>query len=99
MNGIRKITRPKERQGSKGTAGKDTKDVPKAEEPPGSLRRTLRARSQVIIYNFPDTEEEDPDDTKRPSEAQGYICVSADPRRAGVARGGETFQVSSPGKN
>ena len=30
-------------------------------------------------------------DSKLPPETRGYLCVSADPRRAGKTVGGETF--------
>ena len=51
-----------------------------------------RSRSQKVRYNFSDEEEElnDTDD-----EIQGYLCVSADPRRSGSPEGGENFILTS----
>jgi len=40
-------------------------------------------------------EEGEPDDKFRPNETQGYICVSADPRRSGTDEGGEDFILTT----
>ena len=55
-------------------------------------QRDPRPRSQKVRYNFSDEEEElsDTDD-----EIQGYLCVSADPRRSGSAEGGENFILTA----
>ena len=68
---------------------------PGAEEPPGPLQRSLRPRLHKINYDLFGSDEEDPNDTKLPSITQGYICVSADPRRAGTAMGGESFILTT----
>jgi hypothetical protein len=45
-------------------------------------QRVLRTRNQQARYNFSDDEEEVKE------EIQGYLCVSADPRKSGQTEGG-----------
>ncbi len=56
---------------------RSTTEIPKA------TRKSLRSRSQEVRYTFTDAGEGEPDDMDLPDEVQGYICVSADPRRSG----------------
>ena len=55
-------------------------------------QRALRTRSQQIRYTFSDDEEglHGADD-----EIQGYLCVSADPRRSGPVEGGENLIITA----
>jgi len=52
-------------------------------------QRALRPRSLQARYTFSDEGEEADD------EIQGYLCVSADPRRSGQTEGGENFIITA----
>jgi hypothetical protein len=52
-------------------------------------QRVLRARNPQARYNFSDDEE------GAEEEMQGYLCVSADPRRSGQTEGGENFIITA----
>ena len=52
-------------------------------------QRGLRARNPQVRYNFSDDEE------GAEEEIQGYLCVSADPRRSGQTEGGENFIITA----
>ena len=68
------------------------KTILQTAEIPRPPRRLLRPRLQEVKYNFSDTDERDQtSQSYRATEAHGYVCVSADPRRAGTVKGGETF--------
>ena len=54
-----------------------------------ATRRALRTRDQKARYTFSDDEEEVKEKT------QGYLCVSADPRRSGQTEGGENFIITA----
>ena len=54
-----------------------------------ATRRALRTRDQKARYTFSDDEEEVKEKT------QGYLCVSADPRRSGQTEGGENFIITT----
>ena len=49
----------------------------------------LRIRNSQARYNFSDDEE------GAEEEIQGYLCVSADPRRSGQTEGGENFIITA----
>jgi hypothetical protein len=51
-------------------------------------QRVLRVRNPQARYNFSDDEE------GAEEEIQGYLCVSADPRRSGQTEGGENFIIT-----
>jgi hypothetical protein len=53
------------------------------------VQRVLRARNPQDRYNFSDDEE------GAEEEIQGYLCVSADPRRSGQTEGGENFIITA----
>ena len=53
-----------------------------------------QGRSQGVKYTFSGTDERESDDMELPDKVQRYICVSADPRRAGTATGGKTFIIT-----
>jgi ribonuclease HI len=52
-------------------------------------QRVLRARNSQARYIFSDDEE------GAEEETQGYLCVSADPRRSGLMEGGENFIITT----
>ena len=52
-------------------------------------QRVLRSRNSQARYNFSDDEE------GAEEEIQGYLCVSADPRRSGQTEGGENFIITA----
>ena len=52
-------------------------------------QRALRTRNPQVRYNFSDDEE------GAEEEIQGYLCVSADPRRSGQTEGGENFIITA----
>jgi hypothetical protein len=52
-------------------------------------QRVLRVRNSQACYNFSDDEE------GAEEEIQGYLCVSADPRRSGQTEGGENFIITT----
>jgi hypothetical protein len=52
-------------------------------------QRGLRTRNQQARYTFSDDEE------GVKEEIQGYLCVSADPRRSGQTEGGENFIITA----
>ena len=52
-------------------------------------QRALRARNPQARYNFSNDEEGSEE------EIQGYLCVSADPRRSGQTEGGENFIITA----
>ena len=54
---------------------------------PGT-QRELRTRNQQVRYTFSDDEE------GVKEEIQGYLCVSADPRRSGQTEGCENFIIT-----
>jgi len=80
------------KKGSKRAAGKEKQPTTKGTQSQVVNQRELRTRSQQVRYNFSDDEEglHDADD-----EIQGYLCVSADPRRSGSAEGGENFIITA----
>ncbi len=53
-------------------------------------RGSFTTRNAKIRYTSMD-EEGGLNDTDTPDETQGYLCVSADPRRSGSVEGGEDF--------
>jgi hypothetical protein len=55
---------------------------------PPEAQRVLRVRNLKARYNFSEDEEEVEE------EIQGYLCVSADPRRSGQTEGGENFIIT-----
>jgi hypothetical protein len=67
------------KKGTKRTTGKGKQPV---------TQRVL-PRYQQVHYTFSDDEEEVED------EIQGYLCVSADPRRSGKTEGGENFIITT----
>ncbi len=77
---------------SKRAVGKGKQPTTKGTQSQVVNQRDLRTRSQQVRYNFSDDEEglHDVDD-----EIQGYLCVSADPRRLGSVEGGENFIITS----
>jgi hypothetical protein len=54
-----------------------------------AAQRVLRIRYSQTHYNFSDDEE------GAEEELQGYLCVSADPRRSGQTEGGENFIITA----
>ena len=52
-------------------------------------QRALRTRNQRTRYTFSDDEE------GVTEKIQGYLCVSADPRRSGQTEGGENFIITT----
>jgi hypothetical protein len=52
-------------------------------------QRVLRIRNSQARYNFSDDEE------GAEEEIQGYLCVSADPRRSGQTEGVENFIITT----
>ena len=52
-------------------------------------QRALRTRNPQARYNFSEDEE------GAEEEIQGYLCVSADPRRSGQTEGGENFIITA----
>jgi hypothetical protein len=52
-------------------------------------QRVLRVRNPQARYNFSEDEE------GAEEEIQGYLCVSADPRRSGQTAGGENFIITT----
>ncbi len=80
------------KKGSKRTAGKEKQPTAKGTQSQVVNQRGIRTRSQQVRYNFSDDEEglHDTDD-----EIQGYLCVSADPRRSGSAEGEENFIITA----
>ncbi len=77
---------------SKRAVGKGKQPTTKGTQSQVLNQRELRTRSQQDRYNFSDDEEglHDTDD-----EIQGYLCVSADPRRSGSDEGGENFIITT----
>ncbi len=49
---------------------------------------------QKINYHLPSSDDEDMTDSKLPPKTKGFLCVSADPRRAGQTAAGESFILS-----
>ena len=68
------------KKSKKGTEGKGKQSV---------TQRGLRTRNQQARYTFSDDEE------GVKEEIQGYLCVSADPRRSGQTEGGENFIITA----
>jgi hypothetical protein len=54
-----------------------------------AVQRVLRPRNQQDRYTFSDDEE------GVKEEIQGYLCVSADPKRSGQTEGGENFIITA----
>jgi hypothetical protein len=54
-----------------------------------TTQRGLRTRNQQARYTFSDDEE------GVKEEIQGYLCVSADPRRSGQTEGDENFIITA----
>jgi len=76
-------------KGNKRAGGKGKQPTTKRTQSQVSNQRTLDTRSQQVRYTFSDDEEGAGD------EIQGYLCVSADPRRSGPTEGGENFIVTA----
>ncbi len=78
--------------GGKRAEGKGKQPTTKRTQAHVVKQREQRTRSQQVHYNFSEDEEglHDTDD-----ETQGYVCVSADPRRSGSAEGGEIFIITA----
>jgi hypothetical protein len=68
------------RKGKKRIEGKGIQPV---------AQRVLRTRNQQTRYIFSDDEEGEKE------EIQGYLCVSADPRRSGQTEGDENFIITA----
>ena len=79
------------RKGGKRTAGKGKQPVTKKTQSQVAQLREEHTRSQQVHYNLSDDEEGPPD---AEDEIQGYLCISADPRRSGSAEGGENFIIT-----
>ena len=90
-----KETRAMHSRGCKGCAEmlqEPTKKGKKRTEGKGKQPETQRAlctRNQRARYTFSDDEE------GVKEEIQGYLCVSADPRRSGQTEGGENFIITT----
>jgi hypothetical protein len=80
------------KKGGKRAAGKGKQPTTKRTQSQVVKQREQRTRSQQVHYNFSEDEEglHDADD-----ETQGYVCVSADPRKSGSAEGGENFIIAT----
>jgi hypothetical protein len=76
-------------KGKKRKAGKGKQPVTKKIQAQIRNQRVLHTRSQQVRYTFSDDEEGVED------EIQGYLCVSADPRRSGQTEGGENFIITT----
>ena len=82
----------KECKGCAGMLQEPTKKGKKRIEGKGkqpAAQRVLRTRNQQARYTFSDDEE------GAKEEIQGYLCVSADPRRSGQTEGGENFIITA----
>jgi len=79
------------RKDGKRAVGKAKQPATKKTQSQVAQLREKRTRSQQVHYNLSDDEEglSDAED-----EIQGYLCISADPRRPGVAEGGESFIIT-----
>ena len=90
--GCAEILQEPTKKGSKWAEGKGKQPTTKRTQSQVVNQRELRTRSQQVRYTSPDDEEglHDADD-----EIQGYLCVSADPRRSGSAEGGENFIITA----
>ncbi len=90
--GCAKILQEPTKKGGKRAVGKGKQPTTKRTQSQVVKQREQRTRSQQVRYNFSDDEEglHDADD-----EIQGYLCVSADPRRSGSAEGGENFIITT----
>jgi hypothetical protein len=78
---------PRKKRGPANSAKKRKQNKPKKGELPRSPRRSLRIRHQKVIYHLPSSDEDDMSNSEMPSKNIGYLCVSADPRRAARASG------------
>jgi hypothetical protein len=78
--GCAKMLQEPTKKGKKRIEGKGIQPV---------AQRVLRTRNQQARYNFSDDEEEVKE------EIQGYLCVSADPRKSGQTEGGENFIITA----
>ncbi len=80
------------KKGGKRTSGKGKQPITKRTQSQVMNQQEQHTRSQQVHYKFSDDEEglNDTDD-----EIQGYLCVSADPRRSGSVEGGENFIITS----
>jgi hypothetical protein len=89
--GCAEILQEPTKKGGKRTAGKGKQPTTKRTQSQVVKQREQRTRSQQVRYKFSDDESglHDADD-----EIQGYLCVSADPRRSGTAEGGENFIIT-----
>jgi hypothetical protein len=85
------LQEPTKTDGKK-TAGKGKQPTTNRTQSPIVKQRKQRTRSKQVRYNFSEDEEglHDADD-----ETQGYVCISADPRKSGSAEGGENFIITS----
>ena len=72
------------RKGGKRAVGKGKQPATKRTQSQIVQLREQRTRSQQVRYNLSDDEEGLPD---AEDEIQGYLCISADPRRSGSAEG------------
>jgi hypothetical protein len=87
--GCAEILQEPTKKGKKRAVGKGKQPTTKRIQTQVRNQRVLRTRSQQVHYTFSD-DEEGADD-----EIQGYLCVSADPRRSGPTEGGENFIITA----
>ena len=89
--GCAEILQEPTKKGGKRAVGKGKQPMTKRTQAHTVKQREQHIRSQQVHYNFSEDEEglHDADD-----ETQGYVCVSADPRKSGSAEGGESFIIT-----
>ena len=92
--GMAKKSRKKRVPTDNKESGTDPTESPRSEQSITSLRPT-RSSSRKVAYKDPSSNEEETFEEEPSPVTKGYLCTSADPKRAGRAEGGESVILTA----